>query len=81
MVLLVPLLAALGLRLADRRALWPVGATLAVALILPDRVTARIGAPQGQWVTLAALPLVAWVLMLGYRAARRYGRELVPADA
>ena len=80
-VLLVPLLAALGLRLADRRALWPAGAALAVALILPDRLTARIGAPQGQWVTLAALPLVAWVLTLGYRAAGRYGQDLLPADA
>jgi hypothetical protein len=80
-VLLVPLLAVLGLRLVDRRMLWPVGAALAVALILPDRLTARLGAPQGQWVTLAALPLVAWVLALGYRAVRRYSQDLVPADS
>ncbi len=80
-VLLVPLLAALGLRLADRRALWPAGAALAVALMLPDRLTTRLGAPQGQWVTLAAVPLVTWALTLGYQAVRRYGQDFAPADS
>ncbi len=80
-VLLVPLLGALALRLAERPALWPAGAVLAVALMLPDRLTARVGAPQGQWVTLVALPLLAAMLALGHRPVPRYGRELSPADS
>jgi hypothetical protein len=80
-VLLVPLLAALWLHLADRRTLWPTWAVLLIALILPDRLTVRFGAPQGQWVTLVAIPLMVWVLVLGYRAGRRHERLLVPADS
>lgn len=65
-----PLLASLWRHIDRQPAIWAVAALLLLALFIPQRLVARLGAPLlSQWRVIVVMILLTWTIRIMYKAA------------